>query len=189
MNPHSLLSDWLRVIFPAGPPSPKNRLVPPFLLPDHEGWLVSSEQMRAQGPYVLTFFHGSWCPSCVEKLKALEAALDRIHGLGADVLACSPETLEFPRKLKNENGLRFHVVSDVDCALSTDMGLAFPVRDETRRRMEAGGIDLRVRHGDGRWMLPVSITMIVDGKGEVMRTFDDAHRPIDIDQVLAALRV
>ena len=73
MDPHCLLTDWLRTTFPAGPPSPANRSVPSFLLPDHDGSLVSSEEMRAQGPYVLTFFHGSWCEHCVRRLKLLEA--------------------------------------------------------------------------------------------------------------------
>src|SRR6202000_599984 len=160
MDPHGLLTDWLRNMFRAGPPLPASRSVPPFLLPDHEGWLVSSEEMRARGPYVLTFFHGSWCPACVAKLRALQEALARIHELGADVVACSPETLEHPRRFKAENGLRFHVVSDVDCALGIDLGLAFPVPRETRLILEAAGVDLQARHGDGRWMLPVSMTMI-----------------------------
>lgn len=187
MDPHGLLSDWLRKTFPAGPPSPTSRSVPSFLLPDHEGWLVSSEDMRAQGPYVLTFFHGSWCSDCLARLKALESGLERIHELGADVVACSPETLEFPRRLKAENRIPFHVVSDVDCALGIDLGLAFPVSAETRRRLEAAGIDLVARNGDRRWMLPIPMTLIVDRKGEVAKTFIECDRRADPDEIVAAL--
>src|ERR1700744_3927968 len=87
MDPHVLLSDWLRTVFPAGPPWPV--VVPPFLLPDQGGWLISSDEMLARGPYVLSFFPGSWCPACLAKLGRLEAGLDRIHRHGADVVACS----------------------------------------------------------------------------------------------------
>lgn len=187
MDPHGLLTDWLRTTFPVGPPLPANRSVPPFLLPDHEGWLVSSEEMRARGPYVLTFFHGSWCAACVTKLRDLEAALDRIYELGADVVACSPETLEHPRRLKTENELRFHVVADVDCALSIDLGVAFPVPTDTRRLLQDAGVDLQARQGDGRWMLPVSMTLIVDRRGRVVAAFDDTDRAVDVAGILAAL--
>jgi peroxiredoxin len=185
MDPHHLLSDWLGTMFPGGPPSPAT--IPPFLLPDHEGWLVCSGELQAQGPYVLTFFHGSWCPGCVRKLKLLGAGLDRIHELGADVVACSPETHGFPRRLKAENGLRFRVLSDVDCALSVDLGLAFAVPDQIKRRLAELEIDLGVRHGEGRWMLPIPITLVVDPEGRVDRTFADAEHTIDVEGILASL--
>ena len=79
MDPHRLLSEWLRTTFPAGPPSPADRSVPPFILPDHEGWLVSSAKMQAQGAYVLAFFHGSWCITCRAMLTELQSGLHRIH--------------------------------------------------------------------------------------------------------------
>lgn len=186
MDPHCLLSEWLRTTFPAGPPSPADRSVPPFLLPDHEGLLVSSEQMRAQGPYVLMFFHGSWCADCRCRLTVLQSGLHRFHKLSADVIACSPETLEFPRRLKAEEGIRFHIVSDVDCALSIDLGLAYPVSYETRRRLEEVGIDLEARNGDPRWMLPIPTIMIVDRKGRVARTFDSDQR-IELDEIVDVL--
>ena len=75
MDPHDLLNESLRTTFAAGPPSHDERMVPSFLLPDSEGWLVSSEEMRAQGPYVITFFHGSWCGRCVDKLTLFEVPL------------------------------------------------------------------------------------------------------------------
>ena len=148
MDPHVLMSDWLRTVFPAGPPLPV--VVPPFLLPDQEGWLISSNQVLARGPYVLSFFHGSWCPTCLAKLGRLEAGVDRIHRHGADVVACSPETCGFPRPLKTGSALRLNVLSDVDCALSSDLGLAFAVPERIRARLEIMNIDLGERQGDGR---------------------------------------
>jgi peroxiredoxin len=186
MDPHRLQSEWLRTMFPAGPPSPADRSVPPFLLPDHEGWLVSSEEMRAQGPYVLEFFHGSWCADCRARLAMLQSGLHRIHEFGADVIACSPETLEFPRRLKAEEGIRFHIVSDVDCALSIDLGLAYPVSCDTRRHLRGAGIDLEARNGDRRWMLPIPTIMIVNRKGTVAKTFDGNQR-IELDEIVDAL--
>jgi peroxiredoxin len=188
MNPHGLMTDWLRRTFPAGPPLPANRPVPPFLLPNHDGWLVSSEELHAQGPYVLAFFHGSWCQDCIERLDALEAGLNRINELAADVVACCPETLEFPRRLRSEKGYRFRVLSDVDSALGIDLGLAFLVCDELCAAMKESGIDLKARQGNSRPMLSTSSTMIVDRNGEIAKTFLEADGRLDVDAILAALR-
>jgi peroxiredoxin len=186
MDPHRLLSEWLRTTFPAGPPSPADRSVPPFILPDHEGWLVSSAKMQAQGAYVLAFFHGSWCITCRAMLTELQSGLHRIHEVGADVIACSPETLEFPRRLKVEDGIRFHLVSDVDCALSIDLGLAYPVSYDTRQHLKGAGIDLEARNGDRRWMLPIPMIMIVDQKGRVAKAFG-GDLWIELDEIVDAL--
>jgi peroxiredoxin len=187
MDPHDLLDEWLRMTFPAGPPSRAERTVPSFLLPDSEGWLVSSEEMRAQGPYVITFFHGSWCGGCVEKLEMFEAGLDQIHKLGADLVACSPETLGHPRKLKADKQLRYRILSDVDCALSADLGLAYTVPEEMRAQLQAAGVDLPARNGDGRWLLPVPMTMIVDRAGQAAATYVDTGQRVDFEGVIRIL--
>jgi peroxiredoxin len=187
MDPHGLLADWLRTTFPGGPPSLVDRSLPPFLLPDADGWLVSSEDMRAQGPYVLSFFHGGWCGSCLRRLKIFEGVLDRIHKLGADLVACSPETLAFPRKLKAGNGLSFRILSDVDCALSIDLGLAFPVSEAVQRGLADANIDLRARHGDGKWMLPIPLTMVIDRRGVVAKTFAETEPRRNGDDIIEAL--
>jgi peroxiredoxin len=187
MDPHRLLSNWLRSVFPEAPRLVANRTVPAFLLPDHRGWLVSSEELRSQGPYVLTFFHGSWCPSCIKSLRLFESEFDRIHELGADIVACSPETFGFPRKLKAESGFRFLVLSDVDCALSIDLGFAFAVPEEIRPPLMEIGVNLEERHGDPRWLLPIPLTMVVDRKGEVVKAFVDIGHEAGIDGIAAAL--
>jgi peroxiredoxin len=185
MDPHVLLSDWLRTVFPAGPPLPV--VVPPFLLPDQEGWLISSDEILARGPCVLSFFHGSWCPICLAKLGRLEAGLDRVHRYGADVVACSPETRGFPRTLKAGSALRLSILSDVDCALSSDLGLAFAVPGSIRTRLETMNVDLGKRHGDERWMLPIPVTIVVGHKGEVARIFTTCGLDLDMEGIVAAV--
>jgi peroxiredoxin len=185
MDSHVLISDWLRTVYPAGPPFAVT--VPPFLLPDQVGWLVSSDELLARGPYVLSFFHGSWCPTCMAKLGRLEAGLDRIHRHGAGVVACSPETRGFSRTLKAGISPRLKVLSDVDCALSSDLGLAFAVPEDIRRQLETMNIDLGERQGDGRWILPIPVTIVVGRKGEVARTFTTCGLDLDMEGIVTTV--
>src|SRR5258707_15153122 len=56
----------------AGQSAPKpGELMPPFLLPNENGRLVSSEDLLTKGPLAITFHPGHWCPYCRINLKAL----------------------------------------------------------------------------------------------------------------------
>ena len=102
-------------------------------------------------------------------------------------MACSPETRGFPRPLKTGSALRLNVLSDVDCALSSDLGLAFAVPDRIRARLEAMNIDLGERQGDGRWMLPIPVTIVVCRKGEVARIFTTCGLDLDMEGIVATV--
>ena len=51
---------------------------PAFTLPDPDGKLVSSQDLLARGPVVLTFYRGAWCPFCNLDLQALEGGSSEI---------------------------------------------------------------------------------------------------------------
>src|ERR1700739_4752129 len=73
---------------------------PDFLLPDADGRLHSSEELRRNGLLVLSFFRGGWCPFCTAERCALQAAKDEFESFGATLAAVTPETRDFPRRLK-----------------------------------------------------------------------------------------
>src|SRR5579871_4406952 len=50
-------------------------LAPSFKLQDPDGREVSSEELLAQGPLIVTFYRGVWCPYCNMDLQALQEAL------------------------------------------------------------------------------------------------------------------
>src|SRR5579859_3170467 len=65
---------------------------PEFDLPDPDGVLVSSRQLLAKGPLVVTFYRGVWCPYCNLDLQALEEARGEIEARGASLVALSMQT-------------------------------------------------------------------------------------------------
>src|SRR5262245_39923624 len=49
----------------AGAPAPATgEQMPPFVLPDEEGRLVSLVELLKKGPVVASFHRGHWCPYC-----------------------------------------------------------------------------------------------------------------------------
>ena len=56
---------------------------PLFALPNAIGQTVRLGDLLAQGPVVLSFYRGGWCPYCSLELKALQDALPAITEAGA----------------------------------------------------------------------------------------------------------
>src|ERR1700737_2025428 len=72
---------------------------PNFILPDARGNAVRLSHLLAQGPVVMTFFRGQWCPYCHLALRAYQHALPHIQARGASLLAISPQTPDHSRAL------------------------------------------------------------------------------------------
>ena len=85
---------------------------PAFTLPDALGRPVSLADLRANGPVVVIFYRGEWCPYCNLQLRALQAALPAIRELGASLVAISPQAPDHSLSLTEKHALAFPVLSD-----------------------------------------------------------------------------
>ena len=65
-----------------------------------------------QGPVVLSFYRGEWCPFCNLELRALQAALPRLRARGASLIAISPQSPDHSLSITEKAGLTFDVLSD-----------------------------------------------------------------------------
>ena len=64
---------------------------PSFVLNDADRNPVASSALLRQGPLVVSFYRGVWCPYCNLELAALQAALPDIVDRGASLVAISPQ--------------------------------------------------------------------------------------------------
>ena len=62
-------------------------IAPEFTLNDPDGKEVSSRDLLARAPLVVSFYRGVWCPFCNLELQALQAALPEITARGASLVA------------------------------------------------------------------------------------------------------
>lgn len=116
------LVGWLRDTDVASHALKVGAAAPDFLLPDADGRLHSSEQLRRNGALVLSFFRGGWYPFCTAELCALQAAKDEFESVGATLAVVTPETRHFPRQLKRSPGLDLKVLSDIDYVVAVSYG-------------------------------------------------------------------
>jgi peroxiredoxin len=161
-------------------------MMPPFMLPDQTGRLVSMAGMLASGPVVIAFHRGHWCPYCLLTANAFAQAQDRIGR--AQMVAITPETRYYNTRLINLSGIGYRVLTDPDSGYALSLNLAFWLDDGFADLMRSFGLDLSVYQARGAWVLPVPATFVVDRKGIVVaRHVDpDYRRRIEVDDLVAS---
>jgi peroxiredoxin len=166
---------------------------PKFTLPDAHGRLVSSADLLARGPLVLTFYRGIWCPYCNMDLQAIEAAADEIRALEASLVAISPQTAPNRRKSERENELSFPILSDHGDAVADEFGLRYRLPDDLIAVYKGFGNDLTIGNGEDSWTLPMPARYVVGTDGvvayaEVNPDYTRRSDPIELLPPLQRLR-
>src|SRR5690606_32891921 len=89
-------------------------LLPDFLLPDQQGRLVSLASLLDEGPVVVAFLRGHWCPYCQTTAAALGEIAEHAASRGAKIVAVTPESRKYSSQLAADSQQRFPVLTDVD---------------------------------------------------------------------------
>ena len=134
---------------------------PEFTLEDPDGNPVSSAELLAKGPLVLSFYRGVWCPYCNMELQALEEALPAIRELGASLVAISPQIKANSRKSVRQNELSFPILSDSKNDVAAAFGLRFTLPDYLIELYKNFGNDLPKINDDPSWTLPMPARFVI----------------------------
>jgi peroxiredoxin len=140
---------------------------PSFTLPNADEILVSSDEMLAHGPLVVTFYRGGWCPYCKLDLKAIEEAAAEIRSRGATLLAISPQTVANSRKSQRDLGLSFEILSDHGGETIDAFGLRFKLPDAMIELYKSFGVDLAAINGEPSWTLPMPARYVIGSDGVI----------------------
>lgn len=162
---------------------------PGFTLTNQTGQPVSLSALLEQGPVVLTWYRGGWCPYCNLTLRAYQDRLADFTALGATLVALTPELPDKSISTAEKQGLAFQVLSDTGNAVAREYGVVFKLTDGVHQSYEKG-FGLSQFNGDDSGELPLAATYVIDRQGTIRWAFLDADyqnraEPAD---VLAALR-
>jgi peroxiredoxin len=170
-------------------PKPGEKM-PPFVLPDENGELISLDELLEDGPVAVTFHRGHWCPYCRINTRALAEAQGQIAAEGGHVAAIMPDREHFTAELKAESDAPFPILTDFDNGYALSLNLAFWVGEEMQDLMSNAGWDVARSQGSDTWLLPVPATFVVGTDGEVKARFvdPDYRKRMTIEDLLSALR-
>ena len=140
---------------------------PDFTLAAPDGTLVSSRDLLAQGPLIVSFYRGVWCPYCNMELQALQEALPAFRQAGANLVAISPQTRVNSRKSVRQNALDFPILSDERNEIAAAFGLRFALPDYLIELYTSLKNDLPSFNNDSSWTLPMPGRFVIGQDGVI----------------------
>lgn len=166
---------------------------PDFTLTDADRNEVTRKALLAQGPVVLSFYRGVWCPYCNIELQALEEAAEAIRARGATLVAISMQGASDSRKSQKDNKLSFPILTDKAGELANRFGIRWTLQDYVIPIHDGFGVHLPRIHGDGEWNLPMPARYVIGTDGtiayaEINPDYTSRPEPADLLPVLDKLQ-
>jgi len=163
---------------------------PTFALPNATGKTIDLANLLKDGPVVISFYRGAWCPYCNLEVGALQAKLPEIEAAGAKLIAISPELPDNSLEFQEKNELTFEVLSDQGNKVARQFGLVFTLHDDLKPIYTKFGFDLSEKNGDDSWELPLPATYVIAQDGTIAKSFVSADYTarMEPEDVVAALK-
>lgn len=161
-----------------------------FIAKDADGNVFDLNKALSEGPVVVIFYRGQWCPYCNKHLKNLQDSLNLLQEKGARVIAISPEKPEYLNTMENKTGAQFTLLYDSAYLISEQFEVLFdPGKKLINRYGKIAKEDLSEVHGSEKALLPVPATFIINQEGIILwRHFDPNYKSrSDVQSILANL--
>ncbi len=163
---------------------------PVFNAIDSNENIFDLEDALTEGPVVLIFYRGFWCPVCNKHLSEFQDSLKMIEDAGAKVIAVSPEKPEYLNKMAEKTGAEFTLLYDDGYKIATAYNVNFmPGTADKLIYNFALGAKLKSTHSDRSQQLPIPATYVISSRGRIIwRHFDpDYHKRASVRDIINAL--
>jgi peroxiredoxin len=146
-------------------------MAPDFSAKDQDGKTISLKQALKNGPVIILFYRGQWCPYCNKQMSRFSDSLSMLTAKGASVLAITPETAENVKKTIEKTKTTFPILEDREMAIMKLYKVNFAVDEKTIVKYKGYGIDFDNANGGNGANLPVPATYIIGTNGKIKYVF------------------
>ena len=175
-------------------PSPlklhKGDKAPAFSLPNAKGNVVHLQELLSNGPVVLTFYRGVWCPYCNLQLRQYQSILPQLMESGASLVAVSPQKPDSSLDMQQKNKLEFEVLSDAGNQVARQYTTVFQYGEAPLKAMAGLGYDFHSFYDDESGEIPVPATFVIAMDGTIIYAGSaggDYRQRVEPQEVLDAL--
>jgi methyl-accepting chemotaxis protein len=127
-------------------------MAPPFSLPNQKGKQSALQDYLKQGPVLLAFHRGTWCPNCRRKFGELAQHSRDYVARGIQVVTVVAQSSDVVRRYVEDQGLPFNILID-----------------ESRDVLKAYGVWHRL--GLDAWNIARPALFLIDQDGKIHYSF------------------
>lgn len=147
---------------------------PDFTLMNAFGKKITLSELLKDGPVVLTFYRGSWCPFCNLQLHALNQSLPLFQPYHATLVFITPQRPDKSKEQLKKEDYSFEILSDLDNMVMKAYRLFYTVPpDLVTLYKNKFQLDLAEYNGPDRYVLPVPGTFVIDTDGIIRAAYAD----------------
>jgi len=179
---------------PEAPGLKVGTMAPDFTALTYENNTLTLSDHFKQGPVVLIFYRGAWCPYCSLHLRSFQERLGDFQKLGATVLAVSVDQQEYGIKIVQKEALGFDVISDPGSEILREYNVVFQVPDDLAQKyLDEYQIDLQAHSGRKDHVIAVPATYVIDMTGKIIFAYANTDyktrtKPEEVLEVLKILK-
>ena len=161
-------------------------MAPDFNAKDQNGKTISLKQALKNGPVVMLFYRGQWCPFCNKQLSRFSDSLSQLTAKGASLLAITPENAENVKKTIEKTKASFPVLEDEGLTIMKLYKVNFAVDENTITKYKGYGIYFDKANGSNGANLPVPATYIIGQNGKIKYVFfnTDYRKRASVQEIL-----
>ncbi len=128
---------------------------------DLEGKRVPLEEIWRDGPALLVFYRGGWCPYCNWQLHQLSETYDAFVSRGLSIAAISVDRVANAAALAEARSLPFPVFSDAKLAAHRAFRVVHELDSDTVAKLQGYGIDVQAASGEAHQSIAVPAVFII----------------------------
>lgn len=140
------------------------------------------------GPVILTWYRGGWCPYCNITLHYFQERLADFETAGATLIALTPELPDKSLSTTEKHALEFLVLSDIGNKVAKKYGVVFQLTEQVASIYDSA-FDMNSYNGDESNELPLAASYVIDKNGIIQFAFLDAdyRNRAEPDAIIAVL--
>lgn len=154
----------------------KGDTAPDFTLKNAVGKEVTLSTLLKNGPVVMTWYRGSWCPYCNIALQSYQQNLSKIQAAGGQFIALTPELPDNSLPTTKKHSLEYEVLTDLNNKVANEFKIVFKMTPWVQKAMQdfAGLNKYNGKDYDDA-TLPLSATYIITPDRKIAYAYLDAE--------------
>lgn len=128
---------------------------------------ISLKDRLQNGPVIVVFYRGQWCPHCNRHMSNIQDSLQMILDAGVSVIAITPEKGEKIEKTVQKTGATFSIIYDENHHIMDKYHVTFKLSGWKRFIYGLGGININKASGNRDSALPVPATYVIAQDGTI----------------------